>query len=67
MELPPHRAECFFIVVQRRKAAPQEGHEWGVLPVWIVRCSLRREDEENLDGQSSHLAAVSKGGIYTKQ
>ena len=53
--LPLHFAECFFIVVQSRKATPQLGHEWGVLPVCRVLCSLRREDDENLNGQSWHL------------
>ena len=35
--------------------------------MWIVRCSLRREDDENLDGHSPHLAAVGKGTIVTFQ
>ena len=35
--------------------------------MWIVLCSLSREDDENLDGHSSHLAAVGKGTIVTFQ
>ena len=56
LPVPVHFVECFFIEVQRRKATPQLGHEWGVLPVCRVLCSLRREDDENLNGQSWHLA-----------
>ena len=57
---PLHFAECFFIVAQSRKAVPHLEQECGVLPVWSVRCSLKREDDENTAKQSRHLATKFK-------